>query len=685
MSKSRRKKINIQINGKTKDFKTLCKGDLTDILASLDNSALTSQSKEFGLYLLKNKLQSALYSAANSQKTKKRKVTFEPIPENISSFKDLGQHIERITAKHDVYRAYDLLHPNNLAQILGIGYQVNAKKYALALSGGGAKGSFESGALLYLERGGYLSDVGFVAGTSVGAINALGVAAWGENSGEKIANLWLGLQSNSDMYRKTTQYRALQEAANEIGLPFNVLDAANAGESNSSDGINQLSVAQSSSLAGSALGLVFTPTPFGASLLAGSLAASIMTSLIAQDALEDLADFMKKLMNLDRAYSLSPTRKILEEVIPEADQFKLPLRIAFVSAYDGSMYYVDENALAHRITNHFPRERTGESFYIIDKSKKQALIRATIASSAIPLIFGSPALFLSQTDHQIPYSGLIAQWMNGSLTNDIDVHRCWDGGVRETTPIHAAVEGGYKDIIAISAGIRGMNTDSTFRFSPGPLGQDDIKFFDVIGRSIDIMTNEISENDKRLGSEEHNVHYIEPIIEIHNSYTIDPGLICINQEYGYMRAFNALEDIPENVLAAKDEPGGSTLYAAWLILAFTYTEEIAATRLAIHNLEIRGMNIYRNHYFRGWDLHILQEIRRLKRHLEFLYNSRIEAWSNEASLPYPLPDQTDMTDVVSSWEKHSPKHYHFNLIPPPFERQKIWINGNTIFENPDNI
>lgn len=46
------------------------------------------------------------------------------------------------------------------------------KKYAFVFCGGGGKGAFQIGSLLALQKAGYLNNIGAIAGTSVGALNA---------------------------------------------------------------------------------------------------------------------------------------------------------------------------------------------------------------------------------------------------------------------------------------------------------------------------------------------------------------------------------------------------------------------------------------------------------------------------------------------------------------------------------
>lgn len=73
-----------------------------------------------------------------------------------------------------------------------------AKRLAIVLSGGGAKGAFQVGVLDGLmQRHGVRPSL--VVGTSTGAIQALGVA---QGDIERLKQLWLGIKGDGDIYKK---------------------------------------------------------------------------------------------------------------------------------------------------------------------------------------------------------------------------------------------------------------------------------------------------------------------------------------------------------------------------------------------------------------------------------------------------------------------------------------------------
>jgi hypothetical protein len=77
---------------------------------------------------------------------------------------------------------------------------------AIVLSGGGARGDFEVGALRALYNRCMRPDI--VCGTSVGAINGAAIAQ-GEGGLDQLENIWFGLQQNSDMFIEDPTIAAL--------------------------------------------------------------------------------------------------------------------------------------------------------------------------------------------------------------------------------------------------------------------------------------------------------------------------------------------------------------------------------------------------------------------------------------------------------------------------------------------
>lgn len=99
---------------------------------------------------------------------------------------------------------------------------------SLVLSGGGAKGAFEVGAVRYLYDQGIRPTA--ICGTSVGSMNALKLAEGepGPAGGDPLQglagleNIWLGLQANADMWQEQPWLAALDPVLKTnlgFGLP----------------------------------------------------------------------------------------------------------------------------------------------------------------------------------------------------------------------------------------------------------------------------------------------------------------------------------------------------------------------------------------------------------------------------------------------------------------------------------
>jgi hypothetical protein len=115
-----------------------------------------------------------------------------------------------------------------------------------------------------------------------------------------------------------------------------------------------------------------------------------------------------------------------------------------------------------------------------------------------------------------------------------------DGGIREVLPLQAAVDLGADTIYAVSA--------SSPDLLPASSGFGSAGIFEIIGRSLtEITIHEIATTDfsvrPRAGEPLPHIADIHPDVDIHGITTIDPGLIQINRDYGYMRAADVLDDV----------------------------------------------------------------------------------------------------------------------------------------------
>jgi NTE family protein len=161
------------------------------------------------------------------------------------------------------------------------------------------------------------------------------------------------------------------------------------------------------------------------------------------------------------------------------------LRLAMTSLESGQVRYVDEQGL------------------FTDNGQATNLVDAAIASSSIPAIF---------PPQQIGAENFI------------------DGGVRDLIPIQAAFDAGADKIFAIVASRTGVDPAPSF---------DNATIFDIAKRAVvDIMPDQIQAAETRPaggGWPANSVLLIQPDFTVHDSLTVDPGLIRINYAFGYMR------------------------------------------------------------------------------------------------------------------------------------------------------
>jgi len=110
-----------------------------------------------------------------------------------------------------------------------------------------------------------------------------------------------------------------------------------------------------------------------------------------------------------------------------------------------------------------------------------------------------------------------------------------DGGIRELVPVRAAIRLGASEIYIIypSPGVV---------FDPAKPSYDGENLIGIATRSIDMMLDEVRLGDISIAAEAGIVTtVITASREIHDGMTIEPTLIRISMDYGYMRASDAID------------------------------------------------------------------------------------------------------------------------------------------------
>src|SRR6266568_722304 len=204
----------------------------------------------------------------------------------------------------------------------------------IVLSGGGAMGDFELGALVALYNRGIRPDI--VAGTSVGAINGVAIA---QNEGglSQLQSIWFSLRQNSDMYLEDLSLNGVSDQVKAY-----------------------LSLSGAHLLVDLTLGMgpALPLWPFGDAVLYG----------IPVVELYDLYNRVKAAKSL---FNLNPIRaKLVAQLeINKVKNSGIKLRLAMVSLESGKLRFVDEQG---RFT---------------DDNTQVNLVDAVMASASIPVIF----------------------------------------------------------------------------------------------------------------------------------------------------------------------------------------------------------------------------------------------------------------------------------------------------------
>jgi NTE family protein len=338
------------------------------------------------------------------------------------------------------------------------------------LSGGGARSSFQIGALRYLyDEVGITPSV--IAGTSAGSILASVLAQREDHAGQReslaqLERIWLGMTSSSDMFTEYPWFTRLRTHM-PTWRKVMALRQRTGGEATAEQGSGW-----KPSTALEALGTLWE---------AGRSSADLQ--LIVSGPTQERAAFTPGPIvdRLLEPHVFDPARLAASSVT---------LRIALVGLESGELRYVT-NTGSFTDRQDRPLPELGE----VDVAE------AIRASCAIPGVFPP-----------VPLAG----------------EYYVDGGVRENLPTQVALDHlGVSTCYAVVASPSGVRTHESF-------GSADI--FTIIMRSTSgIMSDEL-QRDEIAYAQARGATVIAPTVDVHDLVTIDPGLIAIAVDYGFLRA-----------------------------------------------------------------------------------------------------------------------------------------------------
>jgi predicted acylesterase/phospholipase RssA len=473
-------------------------------------------------------------------------------------------------------------------------------KVALALSGGGAMGDFEVGALAYLyeRRFGFCAKM--IIGTSVGSVNALQLAHGGGPKTQREAHaglvtFWKKLSPSNHFIVETPLLQNIGALRNRIH---------NLNRKLATGGAGTLVVFPMASLAALApaindvvkavdqaqrLRSLYTLAPLSAmidaSLSVPAVQASGVKLLLCSINLEtgeqryvdergamldrDQRPLPAKLMDSPACDTLAEDYNNLSNALTE----KSLQRRGHSELGDQGEYWVDDGPVYSPSELADLSDAVDAARRALEECKQQnppvprplSLRDAALASSAIPGMFEPVRL---------------------------DEGYYVDGGMRSVLPLEPAVASDADVIVAINAARLGIPPATSFLSK---------SILDILERSLlQILLWEPQERQmarareecKRLGK---SLYLIAPRLQIHDGFTVDPGLIDINMDYGYLAAADVVGEVnwesPASLPPGAEQPADPRLGA--LADAITQARMICwFTEFPVHGYTANESHIY---------------------------------------------------------------------------------------------
>lgn len=379
----------------------------------------------------------------------------------------------------------------------------------LVLGGGGARGSFQLGALRYLYAHTDIAPTCIVAtsaGSIVGAMLAQSLDPRDQEANlRRLESLWLSMRRPEDMFVARKWFADLL-ADDWLGL----MDASGAAPEEPTNPLARLTLSlirspgtppevdddavpalpedpQAATLALATQELAPDPINWSPSIMLqllnvlptiGKAGADIAQALRAAEATGSMykpGPILTSLLSRDFFQS--------EQVARSGVRF----RAAFVGLRTGDLRYMREDG---QVVDRHDRPIGGTSY---------DLSMGVLASCSIPGVFRA-----------VP------------MGDEIYV----DGGLRENVPIELASLLGVQKAYVVTCHPLGVPTKRQ-------LTQRDL--VGLLQRSIEVLTDE-SERDEVTYARSIGATVIDPEFAVHDTMQIDPGLLTINRDYGWLRA-----------------------------------------------------------------------------------------------------------------------------------------------------
>ena len=420
---------------------------------------------------------------------------------------------------------------------------------ALVLSGGAAQGSFEVGALDYLYGRGFLANA--ICATSVGSVNGLLLAHDGTGPGQAarfavLKGIWeTEMNSNADMCDEAPWLAGVTARTRAV--------------------IGQLYSGQISipSLAASAV--FFPPMAFG------------QFALLGADVIADIVDVINAFGHAQSVFTLAPIRAKIDKHL-HADAVAdsgVELRMVSVSLDSGAIRYITQDGRVietdgRKVLGPNPTVCTAERNAYNSAVAAMELAAVAVNTAQPADLTAKLAQFKAAQDAAALAQGAlntcVAQAVANGTGDQLTVDVCdgaiasssipcvfpptvlgdeayVDGGIRWTLPLLAAIDLDPDRIVAVST------SQATFSAAQG-IAYRNASVLDIAERSVLGLelfeTQDMHVHAARLeaAKRRQQVWVISPRFEVHDGFTVDPGLIDINIAYGHMCAADTLTAFP---------------------------------------------------------------------------------------------------------------------------------------------
>ncbi len=404
--------------------------------------------------------------------------------------------------------------------VLGFGRASSRPRHGLVLAGGGSKASFQIGALRHLyDVVGIHPEV--ITATSAGSVVACTIAQWSDPEDQARAmtdldRMWMAMQDQSEMFAPRAWFSLLLQKGPEwakliehdrrhhprglsiprINLPFThsadgsstVVDPAEPVTGGDDSRISAQLAGQAATLD---LATREIPVPDDGVSWSPSVVLQVLTAL--SKLTRDGGDIQTILRGADASGSTYRAGPILARLL-DPDWFRserlaasgVELRIAMVALESGELRYMTEQGTLVDRDNH------------PIAGGRHDVTKGVLASCSVPGVF-RPV--------------------------DIDGEHYVDGGVRENIPAEMAIGHlGVTHPYVIACSPLGISRSEDFGAK---------NMLDLATRSIDILSDETGRDEVAYALNAGAV-VIGPDISVHSSMTVDPGLLRINRDYGWM-------------------------------------------------------------------------------------------------------------------------------------------------------